>query len=225
VPIVVLDLIRTTLAAWVLNSQPVNFRPATWRRTFAANPAVLAVVQALDAQQRLNGHIPRDAVLAAAATGPVQAVAASMVWGYGPDNRGPGRAAAALAGPVAATIGNMAANLNSGNADAVASAFTAMFGRNGKPRLRNCSVAFVTKIMHFMGYNSTVRPRPMIYDARVATALARMPDGPVVGHPDSDKIWSDAYQRYCQWAEDLAVALNSEPCVVEYALFDVGGRL
>jgi hypothetical protein len=66
-------------------------------------------------------------------------------------------------------------------------------------------------------------PRPLIYDRNVATALARMPTAPYVPTPGETR--TDQYVRYCQWAEDYAEKRESEPIVVEYALWSVGGNL
>jgi len=97
---------------------------------------------------------------------------------------------------------------------------------NHKPRLPRLNVAFVTKVLHFLGYETPVRPRPLIYDQRVARTLARMPDAPYVPHTtDSSGVSGDQYERYCAWAEEYARHHHTEPVVVEYALFDVGGRL
>src|SRR5258706_4061956 len=100
----------------------------------------------------------------------------------------------------------------------VQEAFRKMFS-GSRPRLPSFSTSFATKVLHFMGYQSQVRPRPLIYDERVAAAVARMPSAPPLPAPAG--LRSAQYEQYCQWAQDT----GHEPIVVEYALFDIGGAL
>jgi hypothetical protein len=103
-------------------------------------------------------------------------------------------------------------------AGGVSAAFRAMFTDRGMPRLPRCNTAFATKVLHFMGYESDLHPRPLIYDQNVASALARVPDAPPL--PDPPRLSAEQYLRYCMWAE-----ATGHPPVVEYALFEVGREL
>ena len=85
------------------------------------------------------------------------------------------------------------------------------------------NVSFITKLIHFAGYESEHRPRPLIYDKLVATAITRLPTAPLL--PDIEDLTTVAYKRYCQWAQDTATEHGTEPAVVEWALFALGEEI
>jgi hypothetical protein len=101
----------------------------------------------------------------------------------------------------------------------IENAFRLMFTKGGTARIRRCNTSYATKILHFMGYESAIRPRPLIYDQRVADALARTPEAPPF--PAPGLLRSRQYRDYCEWAEQSSY----DPIVVEYALFEVGAAL
>jgi hypothetical protein len=91
-------------------------------------------------------------------------------------------------------------------------------------KLRHLDVAFITKLIHFAGYESEHRPRALIYDKLVATAITRLPTAPLL--PDiEDMVTTVVYEQYCQWAHDTAPEHGTEPAVVEWALFALGAEI
>lgn len=88
-----------------------------------------------------------------------------------------------------------------------------------KGLLKGCGTAFGTKILywavraHLGIHPAAERPVPLIYDARVFASLMRRGPGSVRGfeqtwtHPQS-KVFSDAYEAYCNYAYDSAERLN-----------------
>lgn len=186
------------------------------------NPAML---QALEREMAIHKLIRRRFVFGYADGNPIDLLIGAMAWGYGTDNRrGSKNARATLTAgdPPDRVIG---AVRNALATQSTSAGFSAMFA-DRKPRLPRLNVAFVTKVLHFVGYETTARPRPLIYDQRVARALARMPDAPYIPHTaDSSGISGDQYERYCAWSEEYARHHHTEPVVVEYALFDVGGKM
>jgi len=211
--------------SWVLNNQAVGWNEDVWQKRWTKYPVPGNghILQAISSEVQAHKTIRRRFVFGYANKTPADFITVAMAWGYGGnDNRGPSRTVAALTGPIAPAIvlNDVRQALNSGG---TAAAFSAMFA-HGKPRLANCNVAFATKVLHFLAYCGSVRPRPLIYDLRVADALARIPTAPYVPHPGS-LITGTQYEGYCEWAERYAVLRNTAPVVVEYALWAVGGRL
>jgi hypothetical protein len=91
-------------------------------------------------------------------------------------------------------------------------------------RLQQLDIAFITKVLYFAGYQGQQRPRPLIYDRRVASALIRLPEAPLL--PSTwEGVSTDAYYRYCTWSEETAANHETEPAVLEWALFQLGGQI
>ncbi|MCU1491813.1 MAG: hypothetical protein JWM85_3218 [Acidimicrobiaceae bacterium] len=217
--------IEAHTAAWVLEEQPIGWDEVRWRKSWSKYemPADAPILDALALELVQYGLIRRSFVFAHAHEDPTDLVTAVMAWGSGDeDNRGAWRAAEAIGGPVDDVFADVTAALGQGQG-AITEAFRALF-HNGQARLPRCNVSYGTKVLHFFAYQGQVRPRPLIYDLRVANALARMPSAPYVPHQGS-VIRGDQYERYCSWAEAYAEDKKTEPIVVEYALFAVGGRL
>jgi hypothetical protein len=217
--------IQARTAQWVFGSQPVSWNGRRWRRSWTSYqmPASAPILDALDNEMQEHGLIRRSFVFGYAHSDPANLIVAVMAWGAGDaDNRGAWRAAMAIGGPVGDVLADVTSALAQ-REDPAADAFRAFFSKRSA-RLPRCNVSYATKILHFFAYESDVRPRPLIYDMRVANALARIPSAPFVPHHDS-VVGGDQYQRYCSWAEDYAADKGTEPIVVEYALFAVGGQL
>jgi hypothetical protein len=226
------DVVGATTADWVMNEQPCDWSSIPWHRWWNEEPSLphASMLDTIETEVSAHGRIRRRFVFDCAAQDPIDLFIATMAWGYGADNRRVGKNLRA-----AMTEGGEGNDPTSVLVDAgramrmgsqpMAEAFRAMFS-GGRPRLPRCNVAFATKVLHFLGYDSNVRPRPLIYDQRVARALARVPDAPYLPHTaDSGPVRGEQYEQYCQWAEAFADERGTESIVVEYALFEVGGRL
>jgi hypothetical protein len=83
-----------------------------------------------------------------------------------------------------------------------------------------------TKLLYFAGYQHQHpgQPRPLIYDSRVAAAITRLPAAPLLPTVP-DGITTGKYERYCAWAEAIAQERQTEPGVIEWALFALGGDI
>lgn len=216
----------------VKNSRPVSWTAARWQKWWSQPPPLphSATLDALATEVQTHGCIRRRFVYDLARKNLTDIFIAAMAWGLGDDGR---RAQANLRKALTANHQNQPAavltNAEQAMRDpvrAIAEAFWVMFPGGGKSGIPSCGVAFATKALHFLGYETTVRPRPLIYDENVARALARMPQAPYVTHPgDSGHVRGKQYQRCCEWAEAFAEQRGAEPIVVEYALFEVGRQL
>lgn len=214
-------LITDHTAAWVTQSQPVQWRPDAWRRHWEEKKIPGAhVLDELAAEYHSQGTIRRDFIFSTYEDRPVtELFIATMVWGSGLDNRGPARTRRILTQPEAASkIADTVRVVRHSGADA---GYRAYYGRN---RLKNLDVAFITKLLYFAGYHSSRRPRPLIYDSRVATAIVRLPNAPLFPFI-ADRVTAPAYQRYCTWAENLAEKHHTEPAVIEWSLFELGRQI
>lgn len=102
-------------------------------------------------------------------------------------------------------------------------AYKAYFSQH---KLSQLGVAFVTKLLYFAGYqhHHPGQPRPLIYDSRGATAITRLPSAPLLPSTPDD-LTTSKYERYCTWAEAIAEERHTEPVVIEWALFALGGDI
>lgn len=206
--------------SWLMSEQPVRWRLGTWQRRWQAHalpcPHVLGELQEEHAG---HGTIRRSFVFGYRDRSPVEFFIAVMAWGLGPDNRGPARVGRILRESGAEqAITEVVKAARSGGA---AAGYAAYYSGGKLPYL---DTAFLTKLLYFAGYPEQARPRPLIYDSLVATAVIRLPGAPVLPST-SDGVSTRAYQRYCAWAETTATALATEPDVVEWALFTLGSQL
>jgi hypothetical protein len=212
-------LYRETMAAttvdWIVSEQPVPWRPDIWQREWRKDPVLphSEVIGQLERELAEHGKIRRRFVFDLADRD-VPLLIAAIAWGRGEDGRGPWHARKALSWreDPAAVIAEARTAMFTGG---IRAAYRAMFSGN-KSRQPECSTAYVTKILHFMAYESDASPRPLIYDSRVATALARIAGAPA--RPAPAYLSSRQYVEYCTWAQST----SSDPIVAEYALFTVG---
>lgn len=214
-------LIATHSAAWVTQSQPVQWHPDAWRRHWDENGLPgRHVLDELAAEYHGHGLIRREFILDTYSVRPAaELFIATMAWGSGPDSRGPARAGGILAQPGAeARISDTVRVVRQSGG---AAGYRAYYARN---RIEKLDVAFVTKLLYFAGYRSEHRPRPLIYDSRVAAALVRFPSAPLFPLY-TEGVTTAAYQRYCAWAETIATECRTEPVVIEWALFTLGAQI
>jgi len=205
----------------VTEPQPVEWRPDTWRRYWREKGLPSShVLDELEAEFTSQGTIRRSFILETYQDRPAtELFIATMAWGSGPDNRGPAKTGGILSQPQAdAKIDDTVSLVRQGGA---AVGYKAYYARN---RLENLDVAFVTKLLYFAGYQFPHRPRPLIYDSRVAAAAARFPTAPLLPLI-ADGVTTSSYRRYCAWAEDTARQHQTEPAAIEWALFALGAEI
>ncbi len=214
-------LITTTSIDWVMEQQPADWRLEPWQRQWRMNPP-LPHPQVLDGLQEEYGRhqrIRRSFVFSYQHRSPFELFIAAMAWGLGTDNRGPARVRTILTQPNAAKA--IEAVVNTVRQDGAAAGYSTYFPNY---RLRQLDIAFITKVLYFAGYQGQQRPRPLIYDRRVASALIRLPEAPLL--PSTwERVTTDAYHRYCVWSEGTAADHETEPAVLEWALFQLGGQI
>ena len=220
-PIRLGTLIATHTANWVTESQPIEWRPDTWKGHWDENGLPYRhVLDELEAEHASQGTIRRKFIFDTYQNRPAaELFIATMVWGSGPDNRGPARTGGILKQPAA--VAKIEDTVSVVRRDGGAAGYRAYYARN---RLENLDVAFVTKLLYFAGYRSAHRPRPLIYDSRVAAVAARLPSAPLLPLI-TDGVTTASYQRYCEWAEDVARRHQTEPTVIEWALFALGAEI
>ena len=214
-------LIAAHTAAWVMEYQPVEWRPDTWKGHWDKNGLPYRhVLDELAAEHGSQGTIRRKFIFDTYQDRPAaELFIATMVWGSGPDNRGPARTGGILKQPAA--VARLEDTVRVVRQDGGAAGYRAYYARN---KLQNLDVAFVTKLLYFAGYGSPHRPRPLIYDRRVAAVAARLPCAPLLP-VIADGVTTPSYQRYCEWAEVMATQHQTEPSVIEWALFTLGAEI
>jgi Putative 8-oxoguanine DNA glycosylase OGG-like protein len=221
IPIHLGILISTHTVTWVEESQPVQWRPDAWSRYWRENALPCNhVLEELEAEYSSHGTIRRKFIFDTYQDRPaIELFIATMTWGSGPDNRGPAKAGGILTRPQASA--KIEDTVTVVRRDGAAAGYRAYYARN---KIENLDVAFVTKLLHFAAYRYPYRPRPLIYDRLVATAVARLPSAPLFPLI-TDSVTTSSYQRYCAWAEDIAEKYQTEPSVIEWSLFALGADI
>jgi hypothetical protein len=217
------SLITGTSTEWVMEHQPVSWRYAAWQKHWHDHELPQShVLDEIQKEYTAHGTIARSFVFSYQHRDPVELFIAVMAWGLGPDGRGPARAGTILNGPGAAEI--IKAVVDSVRQGGAAAGYSAYFFGARLPQL---NIAFGTKLLYFAGYQETPRPRPLIYDNLVATAVIRLPGAPLLPSlaEQGVRVSYKAYERYCRWAEQTASDYRTDPAVVEWALFSLGREI
>lgn len=217
------SLITSTGIERVTEHQPVRWRPATWQNHWQEHQLPQPhVLDELQKEYAAHGTIRRSFVFSYQHRDPVELFIAVMAWGLGLDSRGPAKVGNILNAPGAA--GTIKAVVASVRQDGAATGYSTYYSG---PTLPQLNIAFVTKLLYFAGYHEPHRPRPLIYDNLVATAVIRLPGAPLLPSVTEQriKVSSQAYQRYCCWAEQTAAAHRTDPSVVEWALLTLGQEI
>jgi hypothetical protein len=214
-------LIADHTAQWVEKEQQIDWRPRTWKAAWTGLPCA-HVLDELEAEINTKGTIRRSFIIATYQNRPaIDLFTAAAAWGSGTGGRNLARIRTILRQPDAAD--KLQATADDVRSKGVRDAYSDYFSQH---KLSQLGVAFVTKLLYFAGYQHQRRdhPRPLIYDSRVATAITRLPAAPLL--PASpDNLTTSKYVRYCAWAEAIAQERQTEPVVVEWALFTLGGQI
>jgi hypothetical protein len=217
------SMITSTGIERVTEHQPVRWHYAAWQNHWQQHPLPQPhVLDELQGEYTAHDTIRRSFVFTYRDRDPVEFFIAVMAWGLGPHPRGPAKVGNIVNVPEAAGI--IKAVVDSVRQGGAAAGYSTYFSG---PTLPQLNIAFITKLLYFAGYQETHRPRPLIYDNLVATAVIRLPDAPLLPSVSEQriKVSSKAYQRYCCWAEQTAAACRTDPAVVEWALFSLGQEI
>ncbi len=205
---------------WELDAQPVRWSRYRWRRLEDGHAAVLNLI---DREVEEHGTIRRSWLTTLSSSDPTTFLVAAMVWGYGNDRLGSYSLLTMLSNPGRTeSTSTVLSEVITASRSSAADGFSSLFS-SGRTRIARLGIAFGTKIVHFAGYEHAQRPRPLVYDLRVWTALQDVDGAPSLPTPRGQVSTVD-YHRYCAWAEDVALEQNTEPARVEYALFLHGRR-
>ena len=170
------SLISNASVESVMERQPARWRPAAWQDHWRArrlpHPQVLDELQQ---EYATHGTIRRSFVFTYHDRTPVELFIAVMAWGLGPDNRGPAKIGKILDLSDAAEA--IEAVVKSVRQDGAVAGYSKYYSGHKLPQL---DVAFITKLLYYAGYQEERRPRPLIYDNLVATAIVRLPDAPLL---------------------------------------------
>lgn len=182
------------------------------------------VLDELQEEYTAHGTIRRSFVFKYQDRSSAELFIAAMAWGLGPDNRGPAKVGGILDRSDAAAA--IEAVVNIVREEGAAASYKKYFSDWKLPQL---NTAFITKLLYFAGYEfpeypREQHPRPLIYDDRVASAVSRLPEAPLLP-TISDGVSTKAYEQYCGWAEQTAADHGTEPAVLEWALFRLGGQI
>lgn len=192
-------------------SHRVKFNPEAWRTAFTDHEETLTQ---LAQHAHAEGGIARAYLHDRADIDPVELFLISMVWGYGKVGYGPRRITDILNRVGAAD--KLRAIVETTRNDGAAAGWNALLNTH---RIGGLDMSFGTKLLYFAGYRTDHRPRPLILDNVVRTALQDAAPGTV---PTSGLVHRDDYVRFLELAEDWAAdpEWNVEPDVIEYALFN-----
>jgi hypothetical protein len=213
-------LVASHTAEWVTGHQPVDWRLRTWSAFWKVHSLPCShVLDEVEAEINAHGTIRRSFILATYQDRPaIELFIGAMAWGSGTGGRNLARIRTILLQPGAAD--KLQATADAVRRDGIRTGYQSYFSQH---KLTQLGVAFTTKLLYFAGYQHQRpgKPRPLIYDSRVATAVTRLPVAPLLPS-NPDNLTTSNYDRYCTWAEAIAEERQTEPVVIEWALFTLG---
>lgn len=206
--------------------QQVEWFPDRWMRVFEVTPFFDDLLVLIPRGQSLGSqaYIKREQIYEKRNEDLFVTFLATMIWGRGPDNRGPKLTLRMMnrAG-FDDIIQDLASHARSSQPQ---EAFRALISA-GRPRLPRLGVSFGTKVLHAFGYKES-GVQPLVYDVFVFRALRSLHEDGAYPY-DPQHPWrfmtGESYGMYCAWAEEKAQGLGAEPADVECALFQLGRNL
>ena len=221
-------LLSMTTPYDVISGQRIHWKASVWKQELKGSrpKEISSVLNEIEKYHDANDGIDR-AFTFANSRSEIPLFISSMVFGFGMTGYGAHRTAGIVqkkksksgrngGDSISSVLKDVRETLTESGGD-VSKALQCFWRSDGSRRFHNIDVPYLTKILHFMGYNTAVRPRPLIYDAFVHMALSRIPNGPSMPlYPES--ISSSDYFEYCAWAESQ----SNDPITVEYSLFRTG---
>jgi len=207
-------------------SQKIDWFPSRWTTVFESSRFADRLSQLIPSDVAEDGRvsIKREQIYEKRDEDPTLTFLATMIWGRGPDNRGPKLTLRMMNDDrFDDTIAELARGAkSSGPPDAFRTLFT-----KGRARLPRLGVSFGTKVIHAFGYKESGL-QPLVYDVLVFKALQFLNGkGEVPYEPQHPWrfMTGESYGRYCDWAAKKASDLGAEPADVECALFNLGKTL
>ena len=185
-------LIESKSIDWVMEGQPVRWQPDKWTAHWQEHSLpCLSVLTELESEFRQHQTIRRKFLFQTYQDRAArELLTAVMAWGLGLSNFGPSRAGRILSQDHADKA--IEAVVSATRQGGAAAGYGAYYTKGNT--LKGLDVSFITKLIHFAGYESQHRPRPLIYDKLVATAITRLPTAPLL--PDiEDQVTTVAYER------------------------------
>ncbi|MFM8855815.1 MAG: hypothetical protein ACKOI2_01145 [Actinomycetota bacterium] len=191
-------------------AQRIEWIPSRWESAFAGHSTAFT---ALKAHAERAGGIARSFIHGQAGGDAVDLFLMTMAWGYRPKDYGPTRTESVLLQDGA--VDKITAIVSATRSDGAAAGWRALLDTH---KIKGLGMAFGTKLIYFAGYTTHHRPRPLVLDGRVRSALQTAAPGTV---PPRGRVWSEDYLRYLNLAEEWArdPTWLQEPEVVEYSLF------
>lgn len=213
--------------------QTVEWRPPAWRSNFPEH--IELINQLAGGPSAETAEIKRSSIYESAkhAIGAEQQAPAArkafitiMIWGRGPDNRGPALTKKMMESKdFDKTLAEIIRV--SSSSETHSDAFLSLFAR-GRSRIRGLGISFGTKLIHAFSDDQSDSPA-LVYDDLVKRALRALREGGVDGVPDAPSPWrfmrARQYADYCEWSAEHASDWNVKPRDVEFALFQLGRRV
>lgn len=207
-------------------SQKIDWFPSRWTTVFENSRFAGRLSQLIPSDVAEDGRasIKREQIYEKRDEDPTLTFLATMIWGRGPDNRGPKLTLRMMNDDrFDDTIEELASGAKSSSPPDV---FRILFTK-GRARLPRLGVSFGTKVIHAFGYKESGL-QPLVYDVLVFKALQcmnRKGEFPYEPQHPWRFMTGESYGRYCDWAAKKASDLGAEPADVECALFNLGKRL
>lgn len=215
-----------------IDHQKISWNPQLWQGVWedssgGPGPSRLPgreTLDLVDAEVRRSRTIRRSWLRGLADGDPVTFLVATTIWGFGSFSRGP-RFLRAMLGEQRSDDGlnTVITSIVEAARRSPAEGFGSLFNGRGRPRISHLGIAYGTKVLHFAGYGHA-EPGPLVLDRRVWAAATTLEDKPPIPNP-TRYTTRHAYQAYCESAAGIAYDQQVEPALVEYALFQHGGRV
>jgi hypothetical protein len=218
------ETIATTSVEFV-DHQPIDWAPHAWQSYWAKNGLPRPdIVDDLVERYFTERTIARTYLYSLTAPLRVEELLiGTLAWGYGTDGTGRPRTKKTLTvqtDPTKTPFEVATEIVRIAQTKGAKEGFSALFDGNAG-RLKNVGTSYGTKLLHFGAYRElTGSPRPLIYDKNAWRGWRREPGRSGVKAPDL--CVSADYLAYCEWCEEVAMAHDTTPAVVEYCLYWIG---
>ena len=219
-------MLNTQIQTHPSRSQRIDWFPSRWTPVFERSRFADRLSQLIPSElaEDSRASIRREQIYERRDKDQTLTFLATMIWGRGPDNRGPKLTFRMMND---AGFDDIIEELSgAAKSSSPRDAFRLLFDK-GRARLPRLGVSFGTKVIHAFGYKESGL-QPLVYDKLVFNALKFLNErGEYPYEPQHPwrLMTGESYGRYCEWAAGKASGLGAEPADVEFALFNLGNRL